>query len=149
MTIWIMNIKDNRTNGSLASSGQKFDVCFRRGILAIGWVGYKTNQSSGFKRAFNALHRMRQDDLVWVKHPVSGQRYICKITKDGVQTEDSNNSPTHVDLGFYVGCEFFPVSNSDLAAFGILPKRLVSRSTVRRSLKTDLNNMTLQLFATK
>lgn len=149
MTIWIMNIKDNRTNGSLASSGQKFDVCFQRGILAIGWVGYAINQSSSFRRAYNALDRMRQDELVWVKHPVSGQRYICKITKDGIQVENSSNKPTHVDLGFYVECKYFPVSNSELAAFGIMPRRLVSRSTVRRSLKPDLNDMTIQLFSTK
>ena len=149
MTIWIMNIKDNRTNGSLASSGQKFDVCLQRGILAIGWVGYTINQSTSFQRAYNALDRMRQGDLVWVKHPVSGQRYICKITKDGIQVENNGNSPTHVDLGFYVECKYYPISNSDLAAFGIEPRRLVSISTARRSLKPDLNDMTTRLFATK
>ena len=149
MNIWVMNIKDNRTNGSLASSGQKFDVCLQRGILAIGGVGYTINQSSSFKRAYNALDRMRKDDLVWVKHPVNGQRYICKITKDGIQVENKNNNPSHVDLGFYVECKYYSVSNSELATFGIKPRRLVSRSTVRRSLKPDLNDMTMRLFATK
>ncbi|MBO4452537.1 MAG: hypothetical protein J5793_01245 [Clostridia bacterium] len=146
--IWIINIKDKRENAGFDSSKAKFDVCFKRGILAIGWVNYKEEDDVNFKRAINCLKAMKPDDLVWVRNPSTGERFICQITGT-TKEEKPGTHPTHDDIGHYVSCKFYAVDDSDLIKFNILKKRLISRPTVRQSCQADLNDMTRDLFKSK
>ncbi len=96
MHIWCMNLKDNRDEPNQDFT-LKFDLCFEKSMIAIGWsVSSVVNTWDEYKNiadkqyadalryrvARNNLERLKRGDLVWVKNPATGARYIVEITDD-------------------------------------------------------------------
>ena len=84
MSVWIMNLKDNRKESTVNETEKKFAFCKEKGILGIGWVGYEENgiEDLGFKKAKNAIIRFKPKDLVWVKNTTKKEYYICEISEN-------------------------------------------------------------------
>lgn len=97
MNVWYMNLKDNRNLGRNADEELKFRICIEKSILAIGW-GFNANfedwseykaladdyyrNDDRYSTAVYKLTDMKKDDLVWLKNPVSHERYLAQIVDD-------------------------------------------------------------------
>lgn len=94
MTIWCMNLKDNRKENKNADKALKFWFCKENGMIAIGWAvpedvqtweeykeiaDDKYGKDRAYKAAIHNISAMKKDDLVWVKNPVTSERYLAKI----------------------------------------------------------------------
>lgn len=95
MTIWCMNLKDSRGKPKQNRDEElKFRLCCEKSIVAIGWgvpcvantwEEYKKIADNllpydqGYRTARNNLEHIRKGDLVWVKNPATGERYIVEI----------------------------------------------------------------------
>lgn len=97
MNIWYMNLKDNRNVGRNADDELKFRICIEKSILAIGWgfnanfedwSEYKAladdyyNDDKAYSTAVKKIAEMQNGDLVWLKNPVSHERYLAQIVDD-------------------------------------------------------------------
>lgn len=95
MTVWCINLKDNRDGKSLPEgkrkTKEKIEYCLTNKIIAIGWAPAETvntsweeyyratedyyanrpNDLRGFHCAANAITRMKKGDLVWFKEDVN------------------------------------------------------------------------------
>lgn len=101
MNVWYMNLKDDRDAENRNSDDElKFRICIEKSILAIGW-GFNANfedwseykaladdyykddkDDKAYSAAVNGLTKMQKDDLVWLKNPVSHERYLAQIVDD-------------------------------------------------------------------
>lgn len=142
--VWVMNLKDNRDDGEQKNTDIKFNFCQEHNILAIGWAGQSpADGSTAFKNALDGLSRMARGDLVWVKNPCTGERYLCEILNDRVLPLP--NSFHAVDAAYCRICEYRPVSEQKLCG-KIDPKHLVSISTVRPVAELSVIQATNELF---
>lgn len=143
-SVWIMNLKDNRDDGEQKNTDKKFNFCQEHNILAIGWAGQSpADGSTAFKNALDGLSRMARGDLVWVKNPCTGERYLCEILNDRVLPLP--NSFHAFDAARGRICEYRPVSEQQLCG-KIDPKHLVSISTVRPVAELSVIQATNELF---
>lgn len=94
MNIWCMNLKDNRKENKNADKALKFWLCKENDMIAIGWAvsenvqtweeykeiaDDKFGKDRAYKAAIHNISAMKKDDLVWVKNPVTSERYLAKI----------------------------------------------------------------------
>lgn len=110
--IWSMHLKDNRENGKNIDSDEKFNTCKIHNILAIGWQGCSTDDTSAYKKAYNSLKKMRKGDLVWVKNPKNQEYYICEILND--KMIDFGKELGSFDISIGRIAEFHKVDEKDL-----------------------------------
>jgi hypothetical protein len=98
MTVWRMNLKDDRSiKDCNADKELKFRICLEKSILAIGWglnatfdnwTEYKKfadwhyQDDIGYHTAVKYLKKMKRGDLVWIKNPVTDERYLAQIVDD-------------------------------------------------------------------
>lgn len=98
MTIWYMNLKDNRAvENRNADEELKFRICIEKSILAIGWgfcadfedwseykvlADYYYRNDNGYPTAVKGILDMQKGDLVWLKNPITRERYLAQILDD-------------------------------------------------------------------
>jgi hypothetical protein len=120
-----MNIIDHRSAADADSIKRKFELCKTLDILAIGWTGWKVEDSTGYKKAYSAMKRLEIGDLVWVKDPINKTPYLCKIT-DYLKTETGILADN--DINVITPCEYIDVSNAMLAKYGLSNDDLTSKN---------------------
>lgn len=106
MTVWCMNLKDNRdkSNHRNRDPELKFRICRERSMVAIGWgipsatgtweeytniADHLPSCDRGYRAARKNLELIQKGDLVWVKNPATGERYIVEIEDDCPRISDS------------------------------------------------------------
>ncbi len=160
MTVWCMNLKDNR-NESNRNIELKFALCQEKNMLAIGWgvssevksfqeyleVGaQKYSGDRGFTVATNNLQRLKRGDLVWVKNPKDGTRFLVEIEDDEPGICDNL---MEFDNCAYRKGQYYAVDDGYLMG-AFTPKNLCARHTLER-MHTDTRGevvaATKELFA--
>lgn len=91
--VYCMNLKDNRDVPN-HDKELKFRLCLEKSMIAIGWgvpkivntweeynkiAEHQHSNDRGYHIARNNFQKIKKGDLVWVKNPVSGERYLVEI----------------------------------------------------------------------
>lgn len=143
--VWVMNLKDKRGNGENKNSDEKFCFCYEHNILAIGWANSESDENDlGLKKAKNALCKMQRGDIVWVRNPHTGERYLCEVLNDRIL-----NFPFSFhafDAAYGRICEYHLVSQEQYESITDFSAQLVSFSTVRSVTKEFVIKETNELF---
>ena len=134
MSVWKMNLIDNRECSSNCPKDEKFNFCKDSSIIGIGWVGYEDDEElkddASYKKAKNAFLSLKIGDFVWVKNPLTQNYYICKIKSlpeyKGDQYKDH-------DIGYCCSCEYYFVGTSDKLPNEISSSDLISISTITKA----------------
>lgn len=143
--VWVMNLKDNRGNGENKNSAEKFRFCYEHNILAIGWANSESDKNDlGLKKAENALCKMQRGDIVWVRNPHTGERYLCEVLNDRIQNFPGSFHAFDAACGRI--CEYHPVKQEQYEAITDFSAQLVSFSTVRSVIKASVIKETNELF---
>ena len=147
-TVWVMNLKDNRTDIPKAQKGnEKFDKCKDNGIIAIGWE-WETPGCG--VRAYETAHRfmaeLQRGDLVWVRDKHTGNRYLCEVQDDEMtdyRKDSSKKMLIDTDIVEVRKCKYH-----DVPAGAELPKRskLVARQTIQHMRDQEAIAATWKLF---
>ena len=162
MNVWYMNLKDNRDAENRNSDDElKFRICIEKSILAIGW-GFNANfedwseykaladdyykddkDDKAYSAAVNGLTKMQKDDLVWLKNPVSHERYLAQIVDD---------SPSMCcclkDFDIY-SCRkanIIKISHELLNQFDLQGKKDYGRHTIEQVREQPIIDGTIKLF---
>ena len=125
MSVWKMNLIDNRECSSNCPKDEKFNFCKDSSIIGIGWGGYEDDEElkddASYKKAKNAFLSLKTGDFVWVKNPLTQNYYICKIKSlpeyKGDQYKDH-------DIGYCCECEYYSVGTAEQLPYGIIAKDL-------------------------
>lgn len=144
MNVWIMNLIDNRADADEASIRKKFELCKMLGILAIGWTGWSTDESTAYQKADNGLTRLSDSDLVWTKHPITKEQYLCVIT--GGKTAE-NGILTKFDVNEIVPCEYIRVSDDLLLKYGLDKNKIYNQSTIVQCRIQSIVDATKKLYS--
>ena len=148
--VWCMNIKDNRGKNRSSNKNPelKFEKRREKGILAIGWSVNKTvhtweeyrqiadeiyEESNGYTAARNNMERLKAGDLVWVKNPVTSERYIVEI-QDNITAYYGELD--EFDIGPYRHGKYYSVSD-DYITGDLSPKKLSARRTIEKVSKEN------------
>ncbi len=134
MNVWLMNLKDNRDDKPVLEQS-KFAFCREKEIVGIGWAECcaDTEESTGFKKANNAINSFEPDDLIWTHDDESGEYYICKIKEKATDTPEANEEYKKYDIGQYCPCEYYEVGTKDKLPEGISYSDLISRTTISKA----------------
>lgn len=128
--VWVMNLKDNRGDGKHKNSEEKFRFCCEHNILAIGWAKSEPDDDAlGLKKAKNALYKMQRGDIVWVRNPHTGERYLCEVLNDRILSFPCSFHA--FDAAYGRICEYHLVKQEQYEAITDFSAQLVSLSTVR------------------
>lgn len=152
-SVWVMNLIDNRDNA--VNSREKFERCFARNVVAIGWAGYDPGRGdSAFETAHSFLAEMQRGDLVWVRNPETKEQFLCEVLNDKViplehQRDASVNGMPGQELHeFDISegriCEYHSV-NDDLLK-GVDRNKLVARHTIQHMLHAETIVETWKIF---
>lgn len=155
MTIWYMNLKDNRKSEKCSDEELKFRICKEKGILAIGWgvesfvnswqeYCIKAEKIYGKIPAINSLEKMSCGDFVWVKNPVVKEYYLVEII-------DKNPFPSicgnlkEFDINSYRLCKFTSVTATEDIA-DLLQNKADIRHTISQIKNSELLSATKTLI---
>ena len=160
MEIWYMNLKDNRAvENRNADEELKFRICIEKSILAIGWgfcadfkdwseykflADVRYGDDKGYSAAVKGLTEMQKGDLVWLKNPVSHERYLAQILDDAPSLCCNLK-----DFDIY-SCRkacIIPVSSEMLSQFNLLDKKDFARHAIERVKDQSIVDETVKLFA--
>lgn len=143
--VWVMNLKDNRGNGENKNFDEKFRFCYEHNILAIGWANSEYDKNDlGLKKAKNALCKMQRGDIVWVRNPYTGERYLCEVLNDRILSFPYSFHA--FDAAYGRICEYHLVKQEQYEAITDFSAQLVSFSTVRSVTKESVIKETNELF---
>lgn len=153
MSVWKMNLKDNRDEKPENLKESKFDFCKKKGILGIGWANHDKNENAttteketGYERAKNSFFSLKINDLVWVKNPETNYYYLCRIKSQALLTKKKEYIDNDVSL--YRNCEYIDIGTADKLPDGIVKEDLVSISTISQA-NEQVNKATLMFFDIK
>ena len=138
--IWRINIKPSGENPK--------DFCIRNNIIGVGWAISKNTVSSfdeylsmvqkekgedadwmrGWRKAVNAIHRMKIDDLVWTRKD-NGTYLIGRITDTWKYSGAAENRKAHVVN--YCGCDLVFVGSVEEVP-GKVANSFIPPATVQR-----------------
>lgn len=158
MTIWCMNLIDNRAPENRCKDAElKFRICMEKSILGIGWglnacfdsweeyhtcADYRYHENKGYTTAANALKEMACGDLVWTQNPVTHERYLAQVL-------DSEPSLCchlrEFDLFSYRKADIFRVDEEQLSRYGLFEENISGRHTIERIREQHLIDETIQL----
>ncbi len=132
MNVWIMNLKDNRDEKPNDLTQSKFQLCFEKSVLGIGWVGYEDDSDcTAFQQAKNALYSFEVGDFVWTKDPDTGKLYLCEVLSNAEKTADATYN--QYDIGHLCNCKYYEVDNNTLLYEGIDTDELTARHTIEKA----------------
>lgn len=95
--VYILNLKDNRTNHD-KNDDTKFSTCMRNGIISIGWGSEESRESSAYRTAINKFNEMKKGDLVWTKNPKNTDKiYLLEIADNEVRDALKSQKDCFVD----------------------------------------------------
>lgn len=146
MSVWIMNLKDNRTDKPEGLTLNKFEYCKEKKIVGIGWadVDISNTDDASCIQANNTINSFEVGDLVWVNNPFAEngreKYFICKITSSAQETNDEEMNKN--DIGKYCSCKYYPV---DLMSNGLGKERLIAFHTIEKANET-ITQKTIELF---
>ena len=155
-TVYCMNLKDNR-DPSNKSIELKFKLCFEKSMIAIGWSVPETvntweeykeiaNQkwlgAKNYSSARNNLERLKKEDLVWVKNPLTNERYLVEITDEypGIYS-----SLKEFDTCAYRKGDFHLINETWLTD-ALSANKLRARATLEQKHREDTYTATIKLF---
>lgn len=159
MTIWQMNLIDNREQGNRCKDKElKFCMCKEKSVLAIGWglraefdswqeyknladVFYKENK--GYVSAIAAIQKISCKDLVWTQNPVTNERYLTQVL-DSLPSLCCNLR--EFDLFSCRKAKFYKVDGELLEQCGLSGQKLSGRQTIEQIHRQDIIDATVQLF---
>lgn len=161
MTIWYMNLKDNRKDGLCnADEELKFRICKEKSMLGIGWGlnacfpswnAYREladlyyENDKGYAAAVNALEKIACGDLVWVQQPAKHTWYLAQVTDD---------KPSlccylrEFDLYGYRKAEFYRIDEDQLNRFCLSQEKRSGRHTIEKAKSQSVIDATWNLLQT-
>lgn len=98
MSIWIMNLKDNRDVGRI-SHYLKHRICMHLSIVAMGW--YCCNSAEA-KHAEERLNSLKRGDIVWISNPGRNGYTIAVIEDDAITKEYSDLHEADINLARHI-----------------------------------------------
>lgn len=158
MNVWYMNLKDNRSvENRNADEELKFKICIEKSILAIGWgfdaIFYDWSQyklladyyqdDAGYRTAVKYLSDMKRSDLVWLKNPVTHERYLVQII------DDVPSLACYLkDFDIYTcrKANIIKINSETLSKFDLLGKKDFARRTIEQVGEQSIIDGTIKLF---
>lgn len=135
--VYIMNLKDNTCNGTKLENSDKFNTCYREGMLALGWTTEESREKDPtFEKVYKLLHDMKKGDLVWTRNPETKEYYICEVS-DNLSNIDPLQEKPHskydeLDISCFRSAQFRTVGTKEYLPNEITYRNLISRRRVRR-----------------
>ncbi|MDE6435182.1 MAG: hypothetical protein K2L07_13240 [Lachnospiraceae bacterium] len=144
--VYIVNLKDNRTNHD-KNDDTKFKDCIKKEIIAIGWGDSDSRKERSFKAAFNNFKRMEKGDLVWTKNPkTKNEFYLLEVDdEEGYDyLENEKEYYIHEDKSFVRKVKKVKhFTNAESLPAGIAKKDIVARRTAEQVHRQFLIDATL------
>ncbi len=159
MNVWYMNLKDNRSvENRNADEELKFKICIEKSILAIGWgfdaifydwsqykllADYYYQDDAGYRTAVKYLSDMKRSDLVWLKNPVTHERYLVQII------DDVPSLACYLkDFDIYTcrKANIIKINSETLSKFDLLGKKDFARRTIEQVGEQSIIDGTIKLF---
>lgn len=149
--VFIMNLKDNTCNGIKLNNSDKFNICRKAGMLALGWTTEKSRmEDPTFARVYKLLHDMKKGDLVWTRNPETKEYYICEIADSLRSTDPLQEKPyskyAEFDISCFRNAKFKKIGTKEYLPVGITYRNLISRSTIRKVNNNVVIKSTNELF---
>lgn len=130
MTIWVMNLKDNRSESEKADGKSKFDFCLEKKILGIGWGNEADlpdeEKSPEHLKALNALNKIKSGDLIWI----NGGEDFYIAAADG----DLKKAPEEwhkYDIAHYIDCTYYKIGKEIPDELSEYKDKLAAYSTIQ------------------
>lgn len=152
-SVYIINLKDNRNNGENINSVDKFEICHRKSIIALGWTAEESRKDDlAFYKSYNILKNMKKGDLIWTRNPQTKEYYICEILDDINVSEPLKEKVgkmyNHLDISCYRDVRFEKFGTKDELPINVTYRNLISRGTVRRVKNKNIIRVTNEEFNT-